>query len=210
MSAKQVTIAVFASGNGSNFQAIADAVKEGRLDARIGLLVCDRPNAAVIGRAEAAGVPVFAFRPKEYASREAYETVILEQLRKRQVDIVVLAGYMRILTHVMVEAYWGRMINIHPSLLPSFPGLDAIGQALRHGVKVTGVTVHLVDGGMDSGPILAQRAIEIGADDTEGTLAARVHEIEHKLYPEVIQRICNGSIDLKQAADFKHKDGIPQ
>lgn len=147
-------IAVFASGNGSNFQAIADAVKEGRLDARIELLVCDRPKAKVVERAEAAGIPVFAFNPKEYASREAYEREILQQLQLRNVDLVVLAGYMRIITKVLVDAYWGRMINIHPSLLPSFPGLDAVGQALRHGVKVTGVTVHLVDGGLDSGPIL--------------------------------------------------------
>jgi phosphoribosylglycinamide formyltransferase-1 len=100
------------------------------------------------------------------------------------------------------------MINVHPSLLPSFPGLDAVGQALRHGVKVTGVTIHLVDGGLDSGPILAQRAIDIQPGDTEASVAQRIHQIEHRLYPEVIQGICNGSINLDQAADIKPKDGI--
>ncbi|MBP1153867.1 MULTISPECIES: phosphoribosylglycinamide formyltransferase [unclassified Paenibacillus] len=208
MSTAPLSIAVFASGNGSNFQAIADAVKEGRLDARIELLVCDRPKAKVVKRAEAAGIPVFAFNPKEYASREAYEHEILHQLQQRNVELIVLAGYMRIITNVLVDAYWGRMINIHPSLLPSFPGLDAVGQALRHGVKVTGVTVHLVDGGLDSGPILAQRAIDIQPGDTEASIAERIHEIEHRLYPQVIQGICNGSIRLEQAANFKPKDGI--
>lgn len=208
MSKAPLSIAVFASGNGSNFQAIADAVKEGRLDARIELLVCDRPKAKVVERAEAAGIPAFTFQPKEYASREAYEHEILHQLQQRNVKLIVLAGYMRIITHVLVDAYWGRMINIHPSLLPSFPGLDAVGQALRHGVKITGVTVHLVDGGLDSGPILAQRAIDIQQGDTEASIAERIHHIEHRLYPEVIQGICSGSINLEAAADIKPKDGI--
>lgn len=196
-------IAVFASGNGSNFQAISDAVNAGRLDARIEFLVCDRPGAKVVERAREAGVPVHAFRPKDYETRQAYETEIVRILKDKQVEVVVLAGYMRILTEVLVEAYWGRMINIHPSLLPSFPGLHALRQALDHGVKITGVTVHLVDGGLDSGPILAQRAVEIEPGDTEETLAERIHRIEHQFYPEVIQDIALGTIDLDRFSNSK-------
>ncbi|WP_282937796.1 phosphoribosylglycinamide formyltransferase [Paenibacillus sp. RC67] len=205
---KPIRIAVFASGSGSNFQAIADAVHAGKLDVRIELLVCDRPQAQVVQRAQKAGVPVHTFRPKEYPSREAYEQEILELLKNKQVDLVVLAGYMRIVTHVLVDAYWGRMINIHPSLLPSFPGLNAVRQALEHGVKITGITVHLVDGGLDSGPILAQRAFDIRPDDTEETLSHRIHPMEHELLPEVIQHIASGHIDLKHITNLKLKDGI--
>lgn len=190
-------IAVFASGGGSNFQAIADMVSAGKLDARIELLVCDRPKAPVVERARQAGVPVFAFRPKDYESREAYEREIAKLLEEHRVELIVLAGYMRIITDVLVQAFWGRMVNIHPSLLPSFPGLNAVGQALEYGVKVTGVTVHLVDGGLDSGPIIAQRALEIIDGDTEETLSGRIHQIEHQLYPQVIQDIASGRISLK-------------
>ncbi|MDO3679922.1 phosphoribosylglycinamide formyltransferase [Paenibacillus ehimensis] len=207
MRAEPLRIAVFASGSGSNFQAIADAAMAGRLDARIELLVCDRPKAGVVERAKQAGVPVHTFRPKDYDSRETYEREILAILQQKQVELVVLAGYMRIVTKVLVDAYWGRMLNIHPSLLPSFPGLDAIGQALRHGVKVTGVTVHLVDGGLDSGPILAQRALDIAPGDTEASVAERIHRIEHRLYPEVIQAIATGSIRLEDAANKPKEDG---
>ncbi|AFC33480.1 phosphoribosylglycinamide formyltransferase [Paenibacillus mucilaginosus 3016] len=205
---ERLRIAVFASGSGSNFQALTDAVQSGKLDADIELLVCDKPEAPVVQRAEAAGVETFLFRPKDYPSREAYEAEILERLRDKKIGLVVLAGYMRILTHVLVDAYWGRMINVHPSLLPSFPGLHAVRQALNHGVKITGVTVHIVDGGLDSGPILAQRALVIGPEDTEETLAERIHEIEHELYPQVVQAIADGSIKLDDIATSKEKDGM--
>jgi len=187
-------LAVFASGSGSNFQAIVDAVREGRLDARIELLVCDRPKAPVVERAAKAGVSSFVFRPKDYLSREAYEAEIVRRLREHRVDLVVLAGYMRLVTPVLLEPYEGRIVNIHPSLLPAFPGLDAIGQALAHGVKVTGVTVHFVDGGMDTGPIIAQRAVEVADDDTPETLAAKIHAVEHELYPQVVGWIRDGRV----------------
>ncbi|MCR2804519.1 phosphoribosylglycinamide formyltransferase [Paenibacillus soyae] len=190
-------IAVFASGQGTNFQAIADAVREGKLDVSIELLVCDKPSAPVIERAVHAGVETYVFKPKDFPSREAYETVILEELRKREVDLIVLAGYMRILTPALVEPYEGRMINIHPSLLPSFPGINAIGQALEHGVKVTGVTVHYVDGGLDSGPIIAQTAVVIREEDTEDSLAARIHEAEQELYPRVVGQIAQGLVTVE-------------
>lgn len=188
-------IAVFASGSGSNFQAIVDAVYEGKLDVSIELLVCDRPNAKVIERAKQAGIEQFVFRPKEYASREAYEQEIVEQLIARDIDLIVLAGYMRLVSRVLLEPFDGRMINIHPSLLPSFPGLDGIGDAYDYGVKVTGVTVHYVDSGMDTGPIIAQREVVIHEDDTREMLEARIHQAEHELYPQVIQWIREGKVE---------------
>jgi len=189
-------VAVFASGNGSNFQALADAAREGRLGAEIRLLVCDRPDAAVVKRAEAAGIPTYVFRPRDYPSREAYEREILAELERLGIGLVVLAGYMRILTRVLVDAYAGRMINIHPSLLPAFPGMNAVRQALDYGVKVTGVTVHFVDSGVDSGPIIAQEALAVDERDTEETLAERIHRIEHRLLPEVVRRIADGRVRL--------------
>jgi phosphoribosylglycinamide formyltransferase-1 len=192
-----IRIAVFASGSGSNFQAIVDAIKVGKLDARIELLVCDKPNAKVVTRAEEAGVPVFAFRPKEYTSREEYESEILDMLTDQKIDLIVLAGYMRMITDKLVKPFYGKMINVHPSLLPSFPGIDAIGQALEHGVKVTGVTVHFVDGGMDTGPIIAQEAVSIEENDSESTLAPRIHQAEHDLYPRMIQMISEGRVKLE-------------
>lgn len=190
-------IVVFASGQGTNFQALADAAQQDRLEgASLELLVCDKPEAHVVERAKRAGVDTFLFRPKEYASREDYEREILAELQKRDIGLVVLAGYMRILTPVMVDAFAGRMINIHPSLLPAFPGVGAIKQALDYGVKVTGVTVHFVDGGMDTGPIIAQRMVEVLDGDTEATLALRIHAAEQEVFPWVVQRIASGAVSL--------------
>ncbi|MGO4541929.1 phosphoribosylglycinamide formyltransferase [Paenibacillus sp. 2TAB19] len=189
-------IAVFASGQGSNFQAIVDAVQEGKLDVTIELLVCDKPAAPVVERAQKAGVDTFLFTPKEYPSREAYETEIIAELQRRGVELIVLAGYMRIITSVLVEPFYGRMINIHPALLPAFPGVNGIGQALEYGVKLTGVTVHYVDGGMDSGPIIAQTAVEVLDGDTEASLAPRIHAAEQALLPSVIQLIAENRVTL--------------
>ncbi|MCQ6561656.1 phosphoribosylglycinamide formyltransferase [Paenibacillus mendelii] len=190
-------IAVFASGQGTNFQALADAAQQDRLEgASLELLVCDKPEAPVVERARQAGVDTFLFRPKEYASREAYEREILAELERRDIGLVVLAGYMRILTPVMVDAFAGRMINIHPALLPTFPGVGGIKQALDYGVKVTGVTVHFVDGGMDTGPIIAQRTVEVLDGDTEATLALRIHAVEQEVFPWVVQRIASGAVSL--------------
>ncbi|UJF32686.1 phosphoribosylglycinamide formyltransferase [Paenibacillus hexagrammi] len=189
-------IAVFASGSGSNFQAIVDQVQKGKLDVSIELLVCDRPGAYVVERAKEAKVPVFTFRPKDYESREAYEALILKELQDRQIDLVVMAGYMRIITNVLVEPFYGRMINIHPSLLPSFPGVNAIQQAVDYGVKVTGVTVHFVDGGLDSGPIIAQRAVEIHEHETAESLAERIHAAEHMVLPQAIRLLREGKVSI--------------
>lgn len=194
---RKLRIAVFASGSGSNFQAIADQAAEGRLAVQVELLICDRPGAYVIERAKQADVPAFVFRPKDYASREDYERVLLDKLRERQIDLIVLAGYMRLLTPVLVEPYYGRMINIHPSLLPAFPGAHGARDALAYGVKVTGVTVHFVDTGMDTGPIIAQEPVPIQEGDTEDTLVARIHQVEQELYPRVIHWIQQGRVQLK-------------
>ncbi|WP_017814607.1 phosphoribosylglycinamide formyltransferase [Paenibacillus shenyangensis] len=200
---KPLRIAVFASGQGSNFQAMVNAQQSGLLNsATIELLVCDKPDAPVVQRAVDAEVDTFVFRPKEYSSREEYELEILGELAQRQIDLIVLAGYMRLLTPTMVNPYTGRMINVHPSLLPAFPGKDAIGQALEYGVKLTGITVHFVDNGMDTGPIIAQQSLPIEAGDTADTLAARIHQIEQTLYPQVVARIAAGKVRL--AEDGRH------
>ncbi len=189
-------IAVFASGRGSNFQALVDAQRRGALGGEISILVCDKPQAPVVELAQAANVDVFAFQPKEYASKEDYEREIAVELQQRGVELIVLAGYMRLLSPSFVEFYSGRIINIHPSLLPAFPGKDAIGQALDYGVKMTGVTVHFVDGGMDTGPVIAQKAVEIKEGDTAEVLAQRIHAVEQKLYSEVVSWFAQGRISL--------------
>lgn len=189
-------IAVFASGRGSNFQALLDAQHRGVLGGVISILVCDKPQAPVVELAQAANVDVFAFQPKDYASKEDYEREIAVELQQRGVELIVLAGYMRLLSPSFVEFYSGRIINIHPSLLPAFPGKDAIGQALDYGVKMTGVTVHFVDGGMDTGPVIAQKAVEIKEGETAEVLAERIHAVEQKLYSEVVSWFAQGRISL--------------
>lgn len=190
-------VAVFASGNGSNFQVLIDRVRSGALDVRLELLVSDKPQSRAVARAREAGIDTFVFSPKDYPSREAYETEILAELNRRGIDLVVLAGYMRLLTNVLVEPYYGRMINLHPALLPSFKGARAVADALRCGVKVTGCTVHFVSLEMDSGPIIAQQAVEVREDDSEETLAARIHAAEHELLPRAVQLIREGRVRIE-------------
>ncbi|WP_147803166.1 phosphoribosylglycinamide formyltransferase [Alkalicoccus halolimnae] len=180
-------IAVFASGNGSNFQAVADACKNGTIAGDVVLVVCDKPGAFVEKRAEQAGVPLFSFSPKSYSSKAAFEMELVKKLHEQQADLIILAGYMRLIGENLLKAYEGRILNIHPSLLPAFPGLDAIGQALEAEVKVTGVTVHLVDEGMDTGPILAQKPVTIDTEDKRTDVEAKIRQIEHTLYPQTVQ-----------------------
>ena len=181
-------MAVFASGSGSNFQAIQEAIVRGELHATIELVVTDKPGAYVMERAKNFDIPILALEPKSFETKAKYEEAIVEVLKERKVEWIVLAGYMRLVGDVLLSAYEERILNIHPSLLPSFPGKDAVGQALAHGVKVTGVTVHYVDAGMDTGPILAQRAVEV----VDGNLAAteeRIHAIEHELYASTLKQL---------------------
>ena len=195
--AQRKRIAVFASGSGSNFEAVATAAA-GDADSpyEVALLVCDKPGARAIERAERLGVPVLAVRPKQYDSREAYEADVVRELRERGIDFVVLAGYMRLITATLLDAFPNRILNIHPSLLPAFPGLHAVEQALAYGAKVAGVTVHYVDGGMDSGAIIAQEAIPVRSDDTPETLFPRVQAIEHRLYPAVVRAFAENRVRL--------------
>ncbi|MGF2614359.1 phosphoribosylglycinamide formyltransferase [Rossellomorea vietnamensis] len=187
-------IAVFASGSGTNFQSIVDSVHSGKLQARVEILVCDRPDAFVIERAKAAGVAIFAFNPKEYKSKPDFEREIAAELLNRGVDFLVLAGYMRLIGNVLLENFPARIVNIHPSLLPSFPGKDAVGQAIDAGVKVTGVTVHFVDEGMDTGPIIAQEVVRISPFDNRHTLQEKIQDVEHQLYPETLTHLFMTSI----------------
>lgn len=179
-------IAVFASGSGTNFQAIIDAVHNGELACEISLLVCDKPGAKCIERAELAGIPVFVFSAKDYNSKQEFERRILEELRKANVEWVILAGYMRLIGETLLSAYERKIVNIHPSLLPSFPGKDAIGQAFAAKVKITGVTIHFVDEGMDTGPIIAQEAVKVADTDTREDLEGNIHAIEHQLYVKTL------------------------
>lgn len=181
-------LAVFASGSGSNFEAIAQACADGRLDAEVVLLVCDKPGATVCERAARFGVETFVFRPKEYASKGEYEQRVVQMLAQRGVELVCLAGYMRILSSVMLAAYEGRIVNIHPSLLPAFKGAHAIRDAFEYGVKVYGVTVHFVNGELDGGKIIAQRAFAYEGNDIE-ELEAKIHAVEHLLYVDAIDSL---------------------
>ncbi|MBA9028677.1 MULTISPECIES: phosphoribosylglycinamide formyltransferase [Bacillaceae] len=182
-------IAVFASGNGSNFQSIVDAVKAGTLAADIRLLVCDKESAFVLERAKKEKIESFCFSPKSFHDKEAFELEIVKQLKSKAVEFIVLAGYMRLIGPTLLQEYPEAIVNIHPSLLPAFPGKDAIGQAFDAGVKVTGLSIHYVDAGMDTGPIIAQKEIEVLANDTRDRLQERIQKAEHTTYPEVLQQL---------------------
>lgn len=182
-------IAVFASGTGSNFQALVDAVKTGTLEAEICLLVCDQPSASVLQKAYKEEIDQLSISPIDFFDKRAFETEIVRQLKLREVEFIVLAGYMRLIGPTLLQEYPGAIVNIHPSLLPAFPGKDAIGQALEAGVQVSGLTIHYVDAGMDTGPIIAQKEIRIHSDDTKDELQKRIQQQEHMIYPEVLQEL---------------------
>ncbi|WKA55779.1 phosphoribosylglycinamide formyltransferase [Planococcus shixiaomingii] len=181
-------IAVFASGNGSNFQAIADAIQAGKLDAELVLAITDRPAALVVERARRLGIESFSFVPSQYDSKQLYEEMLKEKLFEHGVEWLVLAGYMRLIGPVLLDAFENRIINIHPSVLPAFPGKDAIGQTLAAGAEKAGVTVHYVDAGMDTGSIIAQQSFPIAGRKREA-VEAEIHKIEHELYPATLQRL---------------------
>ena len=186
------TLGVLISGRGSNLQAIIDAIAAGTLDARIAVVVSNKPHAAGLERARRAGIETLVLSHRDYPSREEYDRVLVDHLRARGVGLVCLAGFMRLLSPVFIQAFPNAILNIHPSLLPAFPGLDAQHQAWAHGVKLAGATVHLVDCDLDAGPIVLQRAVPVLEDDTPDTLSARILEEEHKLYPEAIRLVLDG------------------
>jgi phosphoribosylglycinamide formyltransferase-1 len=187
------TIAVFASGQGGNFEALVRADREGTLGGSIAALFCDVPPAPVCERARRHGIEVVSPPVGRFRTRLEDESPWLEALDRRGVGTLALAGFMRRLHAPLLGAYRDRILNVHPSLLPAFPGLDAIAQAYQHGAKLTGCTVHLVDEGLDEGPILAQAAVEVGESDTLETLTSRIHAAEHSLYPATVRRFLTES-----------------
>jgi len=179
-------LAVLVSGRGTNLQSIVDATRSGHLDAAVAVVLSNRQDVAALLRARDAGIEALFVDPREYPNRYAYDRAIVDALEARDVGLVCLAGFMRVVGRPLLSAFPGRILNIHPSLLPSFAGLDAQRQALEHGVKVTGATVHLVSAELDAGPIVLQAAVPVADDDTEETLSARILVEEHRIYPEAI------------------------
>jgi phosphoribosylglycinamide formyltransferase 1 len=186
-------LGVLVSGRGSNLQALIDAIADGRLDASIAVVISNVAGAGALDRARDAGIETAVIDHRGWPSRDDYDRALVEELRARDVDVVCLAGFMRRIGAGFIAAFPDRIVNIHPSLLPAFPGLHAPAQALAHGVKVSGVTVHLVTAELDDGPIIVQRAVQVLGNDTEETLAARILVEEHKAYPEAVQRVLDGN-----------------
>jgi len=189
-------LGILLSGRGSNFLAIADAIAEKRLDARIAIVISNRPDAPGLAAAQARGIHAASF-PSKGLDREPYDRQLIEALRAQDVDLVCLAGYMRILSGYFIREFPMRILNIHPSLLPAFPGLDAQHQALEHGAKIAGCTVHFVDEGVDSGPIVVQAAVPVLDEDTADSLSARILKEEHRLYAEAIALVLSGAYRLE-------------
>ena len=185
-------LGVLISGRGSNLQSIIDAISQGRLDAQIALVISNNADAAGLTRAARAGVEAICLRPRDYADRDAYDRAVAAALEVRGVDLICLAGFMRLVGPALLEAFPLRVLNIHPSLLPAFPGLEAQRQALEYGVRVSGATVHLVTSELDGGPIVTQAAVPVLDDDTVETLSARILAEEHRLYLEAIRLVLDG------------------
>ena len=185
-------LGVLISGRGSNLQAIIDAVTGGVLDAHIAVVISNREGAPGLERARRAGIATRTIRHTDYDSREAFDLAVVAELERRDVGLVCLAGFMRLLSPAFIRAFPDAILNIHPSLLPSFPGLDAQRQAWEHGVAVSGATVHIVTPELDSGPIVRQAVVPVREDDTAATLAARILEAEHRIYPEAIRAVLDG------------------
>ena len=189
-------LGILLSGRGSNFEAIADSVAAGRIDAAIAIVISNRPEARGLEVSRQRGLPAVCIASKGL-DRSIYDAMLVEELKKHGVDLVCLAGYMRLLSAGFIREFPGRVLNIHPSLLPAFPGLDAQHQALEHGVKVTGCTVHFVDEYLDAGPILVQAAVPVEDDDTVDTLSARILNEEHRIYSEAIRMVLGGKLRIE-------------
>ncbi len=190
-------IAVFASGRGTNFAAIARSVKKGVIKAELALLVCDRPGAPVIAKAKRAHVKVALVRSGDFASRSEFDAAICRHLEEEKIDLIVMAGYMRMLSPGFVGKYKGRIINIHPALLPSFKGAHAVNDAFEYGAKLSGVTVHFVDEEMDHGPIILQQQVRVEEGDTLQSFESKIHKVEHKLYPQAIRLFLEGKLKIE-------------
>jgi phosphoribosylglycinamide formyltransferase 1 len=189
-------LGILISGRGSNFEAIANSISRGKLDAEIAIVISNRASAPGLEIARERGIPVRVI-PSQGLDREAYDKLLVDELRLHEVDLVCLAGFMRLLSAHFVRAFPDRLLNIHPSLLPAFPGLDAQRQAFDHGVRITGCTVHFVDEFLDSGPILMQSAVPVLDSDTVETLSARILAQEHAIYPKAIQLVAEGRVTIE-------------
>jgi phosphoribosylglycinamide formyltransferase-1 len=194
---KKLRLGVLASGNGSNLQAIIDRCREGELPAEVVLVLSNKSQAGALTRARKAGIATLVIDHRDHPERAAFDQAMVAALRNAEVDLVVLAGFMRILTPVFLEAFPQRIMNIHPALLPAFPGIKAQRKALEYGVKIAGCTVHFVDPGVDSGPIIIQAAVPVLDDDDETTLSRRILEQEHRIYPEAIQLYAEGRLHIE-------------
>ncbi len=190
-------LGVLISGRGSNLQAIVDAIAAGSLDARIAVVISNKADAMGLERARAAGIETLVLSHRAYPSREAYDAALVAELKARGVGLVCLAGFMRLLSPVFIDAFPNAILNLHPALLPAFPGLDAQHQAWAHGVKISGATVHLVDRNLDAGPIVAQHAVPVLEDDTPDALAARILVEEHRLLPEALRLLAAGRVERR-------------
>jgi phosphoribosylglycinamide formyltransferase-1 len=195
-----IALGVLVSGSGTNLQAILDAVASGRLAARVAVVVSNVPGAKALDRARAAGVEAVVVEHGKFADRRAFDAAVVDVLRSRGVSLVVLAGFMRLVTDVLLDAFPTRVVNVHPALLPAFPGVHAQRQALDYGVRVTGCTVHFVDRGTDTGPIIAQAVVPVADGDDEASLTARVLVAEHALLPRVLQWIAEGRVRVEAPA----------
>ncbi|HKW93943.1 MAG TPA: phosphoribosylglycinamide formyltransferase [Methylomirabilota bacterium] len=194
---ERLRVGVLASGRGSNFRALAQAAQAGATPAAVVVLVTDRTSAPVLDIAREHRIEAVVVDPKQHPSREAHEKAVIGVLEERRVGLVCLAGYMRLLSGAFVAHFAGRLLNIHPSLLPAFPGLHPHRQALEHGVKLSGATVHFVDEGVDTGPIVLQAAVPVRPDDTEATLSDRILVEEHRLYPEAVRLFALGRLEIR-------------
>jgi phosphoribosylglycinamide formyltransferase-1 len=203
-------LGVLISGRGSNLQSIIQAISQGRLEAQIAIVVSNRHEAAGLKRATEAGIETACLTPRDYAGRDAYDRALAATMEARGVDLVCLAGFMRLVGAPLLAAFPHRMLNIHPSLLPAFPGLDAQRQALDYGVRVTGATVHLVTSELDGGPIVLQSAVPVLDDDTVETLSSRILVEEHRIYPEAIQMLLDGEWSVDGRRFFRGAPGSPR
>ena len=193
---RKKVLGILVSGRGSNLQAFVDAINSDRLVAKIGVVIADNPEANALRRVAGLNIPTAVVERKNYATKQAFEAAIIEQLDLHHVELVLLAGFMRILSPQFINRFPTRIMNIHPALLPAFPGLDAQQQALDYGVKVSGATVHFVDEGMDSGPIILQEAVPVEEDDNLTTLSERILHLEHRLYVRAVRLYCEDRIHI--------------
>lgn len=190
-------LGVLASGRGSNFQSIIDEIEAGRLKASVRLLVVDKPGAFAIERAKKHSIEHLYLNPKDFPAKEDFYAKIAAELKAREVELVILAGFMRVVRKPLIDAFPNRIMNIHPALLPSFPGLHGHADALAYGVKISGCTVHFVDEGVDTGPVIIQAAVAVDPDDTEDSLSARILKLEHRIFPEAIRLFAEGRLTIE-------------